>query len=89
MEFSVQAWRPHFRKDIDLLEGVQRRATKLITTINDELYEDRIRYLNLTTLDARRLRGDLVVVFEIFKGLTIWILVSFFILVRHIQEVTH
>jgi len=40
LEYSVQAWRPHFRKDIDLLEGVQRKATKLITAIKDEIYKD-------------------------------------------------
>ena len=45
MEYSVQAWKPPFRKDIDLLEGVQRRATKLISTIRDELYEDRLCYI--------------------------------------------
>jgi len=43
LEYSVQAWRPHFRKDIDLLEGVQRRATKLITSIKDETFQDRLR----------------------------------------------
>jgi ribonuclease P/MRP protein subunit RPP40 len=68
LEYSVQAWRPHFRKDIDLLEGVQRRATKLITAIKDEAYEDRLRHVNLTTLETRRLRGDLIEVFKIFKG---------------------
>ena len=68
LEYSAQAWRPHFRKDIDLFEGVQRRATKLISTTKDELYEDRLRYLNLTTLETRRLRGDLIEVFKIFKG---------------------
>jgi ribonucleases P/MRP protein subunit RPP40 len=51
-----------------LLEGVQRRATKLITAIKDEIYEDRLRCVNLTTLKPRRLRGDLFEVFKIFKG---------------------
>ena len=49
-KFSVQSWRPHFRNDIDLLEGVQRKSTKLISTIKDELYENRLRYVNLTTI---------------------------------------
>jgi len=57
LEYSVQTWRPHFYKDIDLLEGVQRRATKLITTIKDEIYGDRLRLVNLTTLETRRLRA--------------------------------
>ena len=68
LEYSVQAWRPHFRKDIDLLEGVQKRATKLISTIEDELCKDRLRYVNFATLETRRLGGDLIEVFEIFKG---------------------
>ena len=68
LECSIQAWRPHFRKDIDLLEGVQRRATKLISAIKAEIYEDRLRYVNLTTLETRRLRVDLIEVFKIFKG---------------------
>ena len=47
---SVQAWSPHFRKDIDLLEGAERkeRATKLVSAIEDETYEDRLCYVNLT-----------------------------------------
>ena len=60
---------PHFQKDIDLLEGVQRRATKLIPDLKDKSYEDRLRCLNLSTLESRRIRGDLVEVFKIFKGL--------------------
>ena len=50
----------HFREDIDLLLGVRRRATKLISAIEDEIYEDRLHYVNLTTLETRRLRGDLI-----------------------------
>ena len=56
LEYSIQAWRPHFQKDIDLLEGVQRRATKLIPDLKDKSYEDRLRCLNLITLETRRLR---------------------------------
>jgi hypothetical protein len=65
LEYSVQAWRPHLKKDIDLLEGVQRRATKMINGFKDKSYEDRLRCLNLET---RRLRGDLIEVFKMFKG---------------------
>jgi len=68
LEYSVLAWRPQYRKDIDLLEGVQRRATKLLTAIKDEIYENRLCLVNLTTLETRRLRGDLIEVFKIFKG---------------------
>jgi hypothetical protein len=68
LEYSVQAWRPHLKKDIDLLEGVQRRATRMINGFKDKSYEVRLCCLNLTTLETRRLRGDLTEVFKMFKG---------------------
>ena len=68
LEYSVQAWRPHLRKDIDLIERVQRRATKLISSLKDMTYENRLKLLNLTTLETRRLRGDLIEVYKILKG---------------------
>jgi hypothetical protein len=46
---------------------VQRRVNKLKTANKDEKLEDRLRYVNLTTSETRRLRGDLIEVFEIFK----------------------
>ena len=48
LEYSIQAWRPHFQKDIDLLEGVQRRATKLIFYLKYKSYEERLRCLNIS-----------------------------------------
>jgi uncharacterized protein (UPF0303 family) len=68
LEYCIQAWRPHLRKDIDLLEKIQHRATKLISTMSNKLYEKRLQLLKLTTLETRRLRGDLIEVFKIFKG---------------------
>ena len=57
LEYCIQAWNPHFQKDIDRLEGVQRRATKLVTSIKDKTCEERLHILNLTTLETRRVRA--------------------------------
>jgi len=51
LEYCVQAWSPHFRKDIDCLEQVQNRATQLVSGFKNLSYEDRLRTLKLTTLE--------------------------------------
>ena len=56
------------KRYIDLIEGVQRRATKRVSDLKDESYEARLRCLDPTTLDTRRLKGDLIEVYKIFKG---------------------
>jgi hypothetical protein len=56
LEFAVQALRPHLKKDIAFIEGVQGRATNLVHHLRDFQYEDRLRALHLTTLDTRLLR---------------------------------
>jgi hypothetical protein len=68
LEFCVQAWRPHLAKDIALLEGVQRRATMIIDGFHGLSYDSRLKALGITTLETRRLRGDLIEVFKIMKG---------------------
>ena len=55
LEHCVQAWRPYLKKDIDLLEGVQHRATKIIDGLQNMAYEQRLRSLDLTTHKTRRL----------------------------------
>jgi hypothetical protein len=69
LEYCVQAWRPYLQKDIDLLEKIQHRATKMISALKDKTYEERLAILGLTTLETRRVRGDLIEVFKMFKGL--------------------
>ena len=59
-EYCIQAWRPHYQKDIDLLEKVQRRDTRMIDGFKTKPYEERLQLLGLTTLETRRLRGDLI-----------------------------
>ena len=70
LEYCIQAWRPWLQKDVNLLENVQRRMTRLIPGWAETYtYEERLRLLNLTSLETRRLRGDLIEVFKIFRGL--------------------
>ena len=69
LEYCVQAWCPYYRKDIDKLERVQRRVTKMIPNLRNKTYEERLKELNLFPLSQRRLRGDLIQVFKIIKGI--------------------
>ena len=69
LDYCIQAWRPHLQKDIDLLEKVQRRATKMIKGFNKLKYEERLKRLNLTTLETRCLRADLIEVYKIMHGI--------------------
>ena len=68
LEYCIQAWRPYRKKDIDMLERIQRRATKMIPELRDLSYEERLKECGLTTLETRRLRGDQIEVFKILNG---------------------
>jgi len=55
-------------KDIKLIEGVQRRATKLVCDVAHLSYDDRLKHLGLTRLDRRRFRNDLIETYKIVSG---------------------
>ena len=68
LECCIQAWRPYLKKDIDTLERIQRRATKIILELRDLSYEERLKKCGLTTLETMWLRGDQIEVFKILNG---------------------
>ena len=68
LEYCQQACYPYLAKDQDALEKVQRRATKLVRTIADLPYEERIKQLGLFTLKYRRDRADLITLYKLING---------------------
>ena len=65
LEYSNTAWRPTLAKDIEAIEKVQRRVTKMIPEIKDLPYQTRLRECRLPTLEHRRRRGDMIEAYKL------------------------
>ena len=69
LDYAAQFWSPYYRKDIESLEAVQRRMTKMVEGMRNIPYKERLKRLNLHSLERRRVRGDLIEVFKWVKGI--------------------
>ena len=69
LEYANSIWSPYKIKDITAIENVQRRATKLIPSLKDLEYEERLMKLKLPTLKYRRARGDMIETYKLTSGI--------------------
>ena len=69
LEYGNAIWGPCYMGDLKKVESVQRRATKLIPHLHDLPYEDRLRALDLPSMEYRRKRGDMIQCYKIMNGL--------------------
>ena len=67
LDYGNTIWFPTLKKDIRAIENVQRRLTKILPELSHISYEERIRKLNLTTLNYRRHRMDMIQAFKIIN----------------------
>ena len=70
LAYANSFWNPHSKEDIEIIEEVQIRATKLVESVKHLSYEDRFKKLGIPTLKYRRIGGDLKYLNGIFEIIT-------------------
>ena len=70
LEFAVPIWNPWLRKDVEVLERVQKKFVKNINGLTSTTYEDRLKEIGMLDLSTRRLYLDLVEAYKLIHNIT-------------------
>ena len=65
LEYAAVIWSPYVKKHVKKLERIQRLGTRMIPGYKEMSYEERLRKLDLPTLEERRERGDMITMYKI------------------------
>ena len=68
-EYGNSIWLPLLKRDIKLIENIQKRATKYIPSLKHLEYQERLKKVNLPTLQYRRFRGDMIETYKILHDI--------------------
>jgi len=71
LEYNSIIWSPYLKQEIDRIEQVQRRFSKRLRGLRTYTYVNRLKLLELPSLELRRLRNDLAWCYRIVFGLTV------------------
>ena len=69
IEYASNVWSPYYKKDVDLIENIQRKYTKFLPGMFHLSYTDRLTRLKLQTLEERRIYLDMILLYKIIHGL--------------------
>ena len=69
---AAAVWSPRYISDVNIIEGVQRRATRQLPEMKSLSYEERLKKLQIPTLRFRRLRGDVIEVYKMLSGIGLY-----------------
>jgi len=89
LENCSPVWCPVYKTDVDLFEKVQRRFTRRLRGLSCLSYRERLSYLHAETLECRRLKFDLTMMFKMFYNLVDVSVSDFFSLSSNVNTRGH
>jgi len=89
IEYCSPVWCPVYKTDVDMFEKVQRRFTKRLRGLHDMSYKQRLCFLHADTLELRRLKSDLTMMYKIFHTLVDINASDFFVLSANVTTRGH